>query len=184
MQTHLILTGFMGSGKSTIGRELARRLDRPFIDTDDQIEATEKMEISEIFATRGEDFFRIFEEKIVGDILSSKKRAVISLGGGTLLSQKTTDLVLASGILIYIKSGPEEIWKRIRHSTRRPLLRQEGSVWKKRDYLQRMAKLMKQREDGYRQAHLCIDRDGKEVDDIVEEILDRLSRVNENITKN
>lgn len=172
----------MGSGKSTIGRELARRLDRPFIDTDDKIEATEKMEISDIFATRGEDFFRIFEEKIVADILSSKNRAVISLGGGTLLSQKTTDLVLSSGILIYIKSEPEEIWRRIRHSTRRPLLRQEGSEWKKRDYLQRMANLMKQREHGYRQAHLCIERDGKEVDEIVEEILDKLPRPDENKT--
>jgi len=175
VQKHLILTGFMGSGKSTIGRELARRLNRPFIDTDDQIEASQKMEISEIFASCGESFFRIFEEKVVGNIMAGNKQAVISLGGGTLLSDKTTDLVLASGILIYIKSKPEEIWKRIKHSTRRPLLRQEGSVWQKKDYLDRMAGLMQQREKGYRRAHFYIDRDGKEVNEIVEEILDKLS---------
>jgi len=175
VQKHLILTGFMGSGKSTIGRELARRLNMPFIDTDDQIEESQKMEISEIFASRGESFFRILEEKIVGNILAGNEQTVISLGGGTLLSDKTTDLVLVSGILIYIKSEPEEIWKRIKHSTRRPLLRQEGGVWQKKDYLDRMAGLMQQREKSYRRAHFYIDRDGKEVNEIVEEILDKLS---------
>ena len=165
----------MGSGKSTIGRELARRLNRPFIDSDDRIEAGQNMEISEIFSTRGEAYFRELEENIVTEIINSSDKAVISLGGGTLLSQKITALVLASGILIYIKSKPEEIWKRIKHSTRRPLLRQEGDIWQKKEYMKRMTKLMREREKGYRQAHFRIDRDGKEVNEIVEEIIEKLS---------
>ena len=175
MDTHLILTGFMGSGKSTIGRELARRLARLFVDTDDHIETTRKMAISDIFATQGEAWFRTFEEQVVHDLIYSSKNAVISLGGGTLLSQKTTNLVLSSGILIYIKSDPDEIWKRIKHSSRRPLLRQQGDLWQKEEYMVRMAKLMKQRESGYAQAHIHIDRDGKEVDEIVTEILEKLA---------
>ena len=165
----------MGSGKSTIGKELARRLDRAFIDTDERIETAQKMEIIEIFAKKGEAWFRIYEEKVVHELISSARQAVISLGGGTLLSQKTTDFVLASGILIYIKSEPEEIYKRIKHSSRRPLLRLEGNVWQKKAYMERVAQLMRQREKGYAHAHICIDRDGKEVNEIVDEIVNKLS---------
>jgi shikimate kinase len=167
----------MGSGKSTIGKALARHLDRPFIDTDHRIEKALKVEIRDIFAKQGEAWFRIYEEKVIEEVIATEKKAVISLGGGTLLSQKTTDQILANGILIYIKSEPEEIWKRIRHSTRRPLLQKEGKTLEKEEYLARMDSLMKARLKGYESAHLLIDRDGKETKEITTEILEKLENL-------
>lgn len=171
---HVFLTGFMGSGKSTVGKQLARKLNLAYIDTDEQIESAVGEEISEIFATKGEEWFRKIEEETVASILQNTGQNIISLGGGTLLSSLTVSNILKNGQLIYIKSDPVEIWKRIRHSTRRPLLRHEGEDWSRERYLERMKILMKEREMGYLQAHLVIDRDGKEVDEIVEEILEKL----------
>ena len=173
-KTHIFLTGFMGCGKSTIGKGLGRRLGVGFIDTDEQIESAVGMEISQIFATKGEAWFRKFEEDTVASVISQNNQNIISLGGGTLLSPPTVQKILANGTLIYIKSDPVEIWKRIKHSTRRPLLRHEGEEWSRKRYLEQMQILMKEREQGYLQAHLIIVRDGKEVDGIVDEILAEL----------
>jgi shikimate kinase len=171
LKKHIFLTGFMGSGKSTIGKKLAKRLNLKFIDTDARIELSQNTEIREIFKIEGESRFRGYEESILEEILKRGHRAVISLGGGTLLSNANIKKVLNSGILIYVKSSPSEIWNRIKHSTRRPLLRKEGEEWTRQMYLDRIAELMKERENGYKQAHLVLDRDGKEVNEIVEQIL-------------
>lgn len=171
LKKHIFLTGFMGSGKSTIGKKLATRLQVKFVDTDDRIEASYDVEIKKIFRDHGESRFREYEESILDEIIEKEKPAIISLGGGTLLSQKNLTKVLSTGVLIYIKSSPIEIWNRIKHSTRRPLLRKEGEEWTREMYLERIAQLMKEREQGYNQAHLLLDRDGKEVDEIVEELL-------------
>jgi shikimate kinase len=168
---HIFLTGFMGSGKSTIGKRLAQKLDVGFIDTDEQIESQVGMGISRIFAAKGEEWFRKIEEETVLSVLSQPDRNIISLGGGSLLSTLTVNNIIEDGMLIYIKSDPVEIWKRIKHSTRRPLLRNEGEEWSKERYLERMNILMGEREEGYLKAHIVIDRDGKEVDEIVEQIL-------------
>ena len=172
---HLYLTGFMGSGKSTIGKNLAKKLGIPFIDTDDVIETKKGIDISEIFEHKGEEWFRNYEENTLENIINSSDRSVISLGGGSLMSEKNLKRVLSTGKLIYIKSSPDQIWKRIRHSTRRPLLRQEGVDWTRERYMQRIGELMKARESGYHSAHLIIDRDGKEVDEVVAQLLSQLS---------
>jgi shikimate kinase len=163
----------MGSGKSTIGKKLASQLKVKFIDTDDRIERAHDVEIKDIFKEKGESHFRKYEESILDDIIVNEDPAIISLGGGTLLSDINQKKVLSSGFLIYIKSAPTEIWKRIKHSTRRPLLRKDGEEWTKEMYLDRIAQLMKEREEGYHRAHLVLDRDGKEVDEIVEELLNK-----------
>jgi shikimate kinase len=175
VQKHIFLTGFMGSGKSTIGKKLARSLALDFVDTDDKIEKDLGKRISDIFKFRGEGWFREYEQKVVNELVRSKTATVIALGGGTLLSEKNQQTVQSSGILIYIKSSPEEIWKRIKHSTRRPLLRRQSEDWSRQKYFQRMAVLMAAREPGYRKAQLVIDRDGKEVEDIVREIKEKLT---------
>jgi shikimate kinase len=168
---HIFLTGFMGSGKSTIGKKLATRLGAKFIDTDEIIELSQKMEIKNIFKVEGESHFRKYEEVVLERIIDTEKNAVISLGGGTLLSDVNLKKVRDAGILIYIKSNPSEIWKRIKHSTRRPLLRKDGENWTRQMYLNRITELMAEREAGYEQAQFILDRDGKEVDEIVGEIL-------------
>ena len=168
---NIFLTGFMGSGKSTIGKRLGLRLGVKFIDTDEQIESDVGMEIRQMFATEGETWFRKIEEDTVASIISHHHTNIISLGGGTLLSPTTVERILTNGKLIYIKSDPVEIWNRIKHSTRRPLLRHDGEEWSREIYLKRMEVLMQEREPGYLQAHLILDRDGKEVDGIVDEII-------------
>jgi shikimate kinase len=164
----------MGSGKSTIGKKLAAQLQVKFIDTDDRIEAAQQVEIKEIFKEQGESRFREYEESVLDEIINNEKPAIVSLGGGTLLSSVNLSKVLSSGMLIYIKSSPTEIWNRIKHSTRRPLLRKEGEEWTMEMYLDRIAQLMKEREIGYNQAHLVLDRDGKEVDEIVEHLIKKV----------
>ena len=177
LKKHIFLTGFMGSGKSTIGKKLARRLRAKFIDTDEIIELSQKMEIKNIFKVEGESHFRKYEEFVLEGIINTEKNAVISLGGGTLLSDVNLKKVLDAGILIYIKSSPSEIWKRIKHSTRRPLLRKDGEEWTRQMYLNRIAELMEEREIGYKQAQFVLDRDGKEVDEIVREILAEIEKL-------
>lgn len=167
----------MGSGKSTIGKSLAKQLEITFIDTDDVIEMELGMEIAEIFKIKGEDWFRQYEENTLGKIIKSANRSVISLGGGSLMSEKNLSLINSGGILIYIKSSPDQIWKRIKHSTRRPLLRPEGEDWSKEMYLQRIKELMKEREYGYQSARLIIDRNGKEVNKVVSQLLSKLSEL-------
>jgi shikimate kinase len=164
----------MGSGKSTIGKKLAKRLQVKFVDTDDRIEALYNNEIKKIFQEQGESRFREYEESMLDEIIEKEMPAIISLGGGTLLSQVNLNKVLSNGMLIYIKSSPTEIWNRIKHSTRRPLLRKDGEEWTMEMYLARIAQLMNEREHGYDQAHLVLDRDGKEVEEIVEELLKKI----------
>ena len=172
---HLFLTGFMGSGKSTIGKNLAKRLNLAFIDTDHRIEKSLGVEIKDIFREKGEDWFRAYEGDILGILARTESPSVISLGGGTLMNPQSVKTVLELGILIYIKSSPAEIWKRIRHSTRRPLMRKDGEEWTREEYLERITALMALRETGYAASNLTIDRDGKEVAEITEMIIQRLN---------
>jgi len=165
----------MGSGKSTIGKKLAIRLGVKFIDTDDLIELSHKTEIKDIFRNEGESQFRHYEEAMLDKIIMTKDGTVVSLGGGSLLSTKNLNKVLNAGLVIYIKSTPSEIWNRIKHSTRRPLLRKDGEEWTREMYLDRIDELMKEREEGYNRAQLVLDRDGKEVDEIVEHLLNEIA---------
>jgi len=164
----------MGSGKSTIGVQLAEKLGMKFIDVDDEIERKYNTAIKDIFAQQGEAWFRKAEEEMLAQLSQERKGHVISLGGGALISVKNLQWAINNGILIYIKSKPEEIWRRIRHSTRRPLLRGNGEEWTKDDYINRINHLLEQREKGYHRAHIIIDRDGKEVHDVIELIVQKI----------
>lgn len=177
IKKHIFLTGFMGSGKSTIGKKLAHRMARQFFDADDEIEKNIGKEIKDIFADEGEPCFRNYEQETVNRLAGLPTPCVISLGGGALISQKNQLQVKKSGFLVYVKSSPEEIWKRIRHSTRRPLLRHENQSWSKEDYVRRIAELLRQREKGYQMADLIIDRDGKEADEVADLVFYRLKKL-------
>jgi shikimate kinase len=174
MKQHIYLTGFMGSGKSTIGKKLAKRLGLNFIDVDDEIEKHYKKSITDIFKEKGESWFRDLEEDSITNLSQIAERSVISLGGGALISELNLKQVLKSGNLIYIESSAEEIWKRIRHSTRRPLMRDAKQRWDKNMYIQRIGSLLEQRKKGYQSADIIINRDGIEADEVAELILQRL----------
>jgi shikimate kinase len=156
---HMYLTGFMGSGKSTIGKIMAGRIGCRFLDTDDEIEGRYKKEVREIFADEGEAWFRREEEKLLEELAAATVPSVISLGGGALMSDKNQAVVSESGLLIYIKSSPENIYNRIRHSRRRPLLQGKNTEWTEAQYLARIRQLLNQRTPGYNLADIVFDRD-------------------------
>ena len=110
-----------GSGKSTVGRHLSRRLGLPFFDSDHLIEQRLGCSIREYFAREGEAAFRDVEEQVLRE-LAQGPAAVVATGGGAVLRQANRDALRAGGQVIYLRSSPEELYRRVRHDTQRPLL--------------------------------------------------------------
>ena len=117
----IFLTGFMGSGKSTVGPILANSIGYSFVDLDRLIEQRNDKSVKRIFQEDGEQFFR-GEELAVLEELATKDKMVVALGGGTLAEPEAFQSVNRSGILVYLKVPPEELLKRLQHKTDRPLL--------------------------------------------------------------
>ncbi len=118
----IFLLGFMGSGKSTIGRALAKRLQLEFVDLDEFIEAQEGRSISVIFEQNGEEYFRALETSALQHILNADKNAIVSLGGGTPCFNDNMDL-LKQYPTVYLKTSNEELFKRLsRQRDHRPLI--------------------------------------------------------------
>jgi shikimate kinase len=144
------LIGLPGSGKSTVGRQLARRLQLPFSDSDHAIEARLGCPIREFFEREGEDRFRDIEAEII-DGLSQQGAGVLSTGGGAVLRPQNRERLRARGKVIYLKSHPEELIRRLRHDTNRPLLQVADPMAKLRE-------LFATRDPLYRQtAHFVIE---------------------------
>lgn len=110
-----------GSGKSTVGRQLARRLGLPFFDSDQRIEERLGCSIREFFAREGEAAFRDVEEQVLAE-LAQGPAAVVATGGGAVLREANRTCLRAAGQVIYLRSTPEELYRRVRHDTQRPLL--------------------------------------------------------------
>jgi len=163
---HICLTGFMGTGKSTIGKILADHLQLPFVDTDKQVENSVGLSVKEIFAVKGEAFFREREAEQIERELMDIRPKVISLGGGALVQKSTSDLVMQKAVLIYIYSRPEKIYERIKHSTRRPLFRGEHEELNEAQALERIRELMVERTAGYNNADIVYDRDELDAKDV------------------
>lgn len=123
---NIILIGFMGSGKSSIGKQLSRRLGYDYLDTDDLIVSKAGKSITTIFETEGEPSFREFETEILEEfLLSSKKNFVLSTGGGIILSEKNQPLLKSLGIVIWLDASPDVLFERATRQTKRPLLEVE-----------------------------------------------------------
>lgn len=166
----------MGSGKSRIGRLLSIKLNIHFVDTDDIIESKYKKTIAQIFEEFGEAKFRLIETEIISDLIQYNEFSVFSLGGGSLLSSQNMELVLKSGLLIYIQSDLEKIWERTKNNTKRPLLLINGDFPSKTVFMEKSKTLMEARMPGYTKAQIVIDRDGKEAEEVVEEILNYIKK--------
>ena len=120
---NIILTGYMGSGKTTIGKKLAKLTGYTFMDTDELIEQQQGRTISEIFAADGEEAFREMETKLLEQMLEEKKeRLVISTGGGMPLREENKTLLAGLGVVFYLKLEPETVYNRIKDDTKIPLL--------------------------------------------------------------
>ncbi|HLF20420.1 MAG TPA: shikimate kinase, partial [Bacteroidota bacterium] len=121
----VFLTGFMGSGKSTIGPILANTLGFHYVDVDKVIEKKSEKKIVEIFAAVGEKAFRSVERQALQEV-SSLEAAVVSLGGGTIANEENFDLIHRSGVIVYLQVSAEEILHRVQRRTDRPLLKDPG----------------------------------------------------------
>ncbi len=158
------MIGFMGSGKSSCGRELANRSGLFLIDTDAEIVRHAGMSVSDIFATRGEEAFRQLETETLQELLKRNEDMIVSVGGGTPLREENRKLLKQMGKVFYLKASPENVYERVKENTARPLL--QGP-----DPMGRIRQLMKDREEIYPLAadHI-IETDGLSVDEVCDQI--------------
>jgi shikimate kinase len=163
-QKHLVLIGLMGAGKTTVGRECARRLGRPFVDTDDVVTATAHMTVEEIFAQGGEARFREIERTVVADVCASPDALVIACGGGTVLDPENRRALRAAGVVIWLRAPAPTLLARVGDGSTRPLLRNDPA-----GALQRLERL---REPTYEAvAHAGVDTDTLAVDAVADRVL-------------
>ena len=121
--TRISLTGMMGSGKTSIGKILAKKISLPFYDSDNDIEDKLNIKISEIFEKYGESWFRKQEEKICKDILK-KEKFVLALGGGAITNKLIRDNIAKNSLLIYLKTDENILFERLKNDKSRPLLKE------------------------------------------------------------
>ena len=123
--TNILLTGFMGAGKTTVGRKLAKRLGFMFIDTDYEIEEEQGCGVSEIFKYGGEECFRDMETRLLVKLAETQK-TIIATGGGMILREQNRKLMKNVGELVYLRVTPEELFLRLRQDRSRPLLKNKN----------------------------------------------------------
>ena len=159
--------GLPGSGKTTIGRHLSRRLGVPFVDSDHVIEHRLGCSIREYFEHQGEDSFRDVEQQVIDDLTLSHQ-GVIATGGGAVLRETNRRHLHARGHVIYLRSTPEDVYRRVRHDTGRPLLQVE-------DPLSRLRALFEARDPLYREtAHFVLETGRPSVATLVNMIIMQL----------
>jgi len=161
----------MGAGKSTIGEACAARLGRPFVDTDDLVATTAGRDIGEIFRDGGEGAFRDLERQAIADVCASPQALVIACGGGSVLDPENRKRLRQSGIVVWLRATPTELAGRVNQQQRdRPLLRSK-------DAEEELTRLAEVREPAYEAtAHVSVDTDGHEVDEVVDAVLEELDR--------
>lgn len=168
------LTGFMGSGKTTIGPILANTLGFRFMDIDRWIEEKAGKNVNEIFREVGEEGFRRLEHEAL-QVASMMKEGVISLGGGTLANEENFRLIHAQGIIVYLQMSSREASRRMRNKGDRPLLQDaKGNRLEEHDLAQRIDELMKRREEFYKRADVIVTTEQKRVGATVDEIVRQL----------
>lgn len=161
---NIILIGFMGCGKTTVGIRLSYHMRMTFLDTDKLIEKGQGKEISEIFETEGEAYFRELETKTIQEMIGIEKGNIISTGGGLPIKPENRPLLKKLGKVVYLKLKPETVYERLKDDTKRPLLQCDNP-------LERIEMLMAQREEAYTDAaDVIITVDDKDFDTIIKEI--------------
>ncbi len=167
---NIYLTGFMGSGKSTVARCFAREYRRELLEMDAYIEEKEARSISAIFSESGEEYFRTLETNLLIS-LEKRKNLVVSCGGGAVMRPENVEAMKRGGRVIYLRATPETIYERVRYSHNRPLLEGNMNV----DYISR---LMEQRKGAYEAAaSITVDTDGKTISAICSEIAAHLKGI-------
>lgn len=163
MSDNIILTGFMGTGKTQVGSRLAKRLGWRFVDTDLLIEQELDTSIRQLFAEKGEAYFREQERRVIARVCQDQ-RCVIATGGGAIVDPVNAQRLQNSGLLICLTATPEVILARVRGNTDRPLLQAD-------DPLATIRSLLARRSDAYARAQLTIDTSQQSVEQVVAAVL-------------
>ena len=169
MKSNIIITGFMGTGKSVVAKKLARKLKMEYIDTDRVIEGRQGMSIADIFAGHGENYFREQEDKLVKE-LSQKENMVISTGGGTLLSSDNARMLGWRGQIICLYANSRTIYNRVKRKNNRPLLKREN-------VLSEINRLLEERNKVYNNFTIKIDTTNLSVQEVVDKIITFLKSI-------
>ena len=162
---NMILIGFMGAGKTSVGEELAGRFGKTLIDTDRMIEERAGMSISDIFAVQGEETFRRLETEVLEQLISEASGETISVGGGLPLREENRKLLKKLGTVIYLRVRPETVLARLKGDTTRPLLQGD-------DVEEKVNSLLSKRGPIYEMAaDRIISVDGRSVEQIADAIM-------------
>lgn len=170
MTENIILIGFMGCGKTSVGRELAKSLKLEFVDMDYEIEKEQQMTISEIFNTKGQDFFRNLETEYLKKLIN-KKGIILSTGGGIIIKEENVELLNKIGTIVWLNSSVKNTVRNLQNEVnKRPLLKD------KHDLENEIKDLLEKRYDLYKNAsNIEIIVDDKNIKDVVSQILVKLS---------
>jgi len=164
---NVFFVGLMGAGKTTVGRAVARRLDRPFFDSDHEIEARTGARIPVIFELEGEGGFRDRESQVISD-LTGQQDIVLATGGGAVLRPENRLALRNNGLVVYLRANPHDLWLRTRRDKNRPLLQTE-------DPKGRLEELYEVRDPLYREcAHFVIETGRPSVNGLVNMVLMQL----------
>jgi shikimate kinase len=160
---NIVLTGFMGTGKTAVGRRLAEDLHVPFVDMDKAIEKKAGEPVAAIFERRGEAAFRALEREVAAELVQAD-RTVIATGGGALLNPENRAVLAKNGILVCLNAKMGTLLDRLKDDITRPLLAGENVA-------ERMERLMKERETIYSSCPVQVATDGKTIAEVAAEII-------------
>ena len=162
---HLVLVGLMGSGKTTVGKRCAEKLDRAFVDLDDRIMTHAAMSIEEIWRDRGEDRFRELEREVVVDVCASPVPLVIACGGGTVVDGESRRRLRDVGTVVWLRAPTAVLAARVGNDARRPLLAGDPAG--------ALARLAEVRADAYAQAaDAVVDTGDRDVNEVAAAVLE------------
>jgi len=162
--SNIFLVGMMGAGKTTVGRALATRMKREFVDTDRLLVDRTGVAVATVFEIEGEEGFRRRESAVLREVCEADAR-VVATGGGIVLSEENRRVMREAGTVVYLRTRLESLWERTRHDTARPLLATPNPR-------ERLAELLKLREPLYREAaHIIVESGPQSAATLVNRVL-------------
>ena len=168
----IFLIGLMGAGKTSVGKLLARRLSKVFLDLDHEVERVTGVRIPVIFEIEGEAGFRGRESRMLSD-LTSRANIVLATGGGAILSEENRRLLSQKGVVVYLRATPEDLWHRTRHDRNRPLLQTPNPLGK-------LHELFAQRDPLYRAiADVVVDTGNQSLSSLAHRLEQKLAHLDE-----
>jgi shikimate kinase len=166
---NIVLCGFMATGKSSVGKVLAKIISYEFVDMDIAIEKEEGVPIPQIFATQGESAFRTLESRMV-EQLADKKGLVIATGGGAIVNPKNLEKLKSCGVVVTLTADIPTILQRVGSGEDRPMLQAE-------DRVERIKTLLQNRASSYAQADILLDTSSLTIEEVVQQLMGRLREI-------